>query len=307
MTTISAAKTMSDFSGFIDKEKAGPIFEKAAQMSAIMQLCPQVPLGLSGTDVPVFTGEVEAGWVSEGNTKPKTEGGMALKTLTPKKLAAIHVVSQEVVRANPGGYVDLMRVKIAEAFAKSFDAAAFHGKDLATGGAGPFATSIADTTKSVELGGRPTDEGGVYADIIDGLQEITDEDKELTGFALSPRIEPRMLLAVDTSGRPIFQDLPATEGSPRVSRLIGRPAYFSKAVHQADSTVEAIGGDWTQAAWGVIGGISYAVSTEASVTINGTLSSVWEKNLVAIRLEAEYGFVVNDADAFVQYLNNSGS
>lgn len=116
-----------------------------------------------------------------------------------------------------------------------------------------------------------------------------------------------MLLAVDTSGRPIFQDLPATEGSPRVSRLIGRPAYFSKAVHQADSTVEAIGGDWTQAAWGVIGGISYAVSTEASVTINGTLSSVWEKNLVAIRLEAEYGFVVNDADAFVQYLNNSGS
>lgn len=40
------------------------------------------------------------------------------------------------------------------------------------------------------------------------------------------------------------------------------------------------------------------MSTEATVTINGTLTSLWEHNLVAIRAEAEYGWLVNDAESF---------
>jgi hypothetical protein len=43
------------------------------------------------------------------------------------------------------------------------------------------------------------------------------------------------------------------------------------------------------------------VSTEAAVTINGSLVSLFERNLVAILAEAEYGFVVNDVEAFVAY------
>lgn len=306
MTTISAAKKMSDFSGFIDKEKAGPIFEKAAESSIIMRLVRQVPLGLVGTDIPVFTGTVQAGWVSEGDRKPKTEGSMALKTLTPKKLAAIHVVSQEVLRADPGTYLELMQKEIGEAFARSFDAACIHGKDLVTGGAGPFTTSIADTTKSQEFGGSAATDGGVYRDLVEGLEELVGADKELNGFAVSPRLEPRLLGAVDTAGRPIWSATAPTDGLPS-SNLLGRPAFVSKSVHEADSTVEAIGGDWTQAAWGVIGGINYSVSAETAVTINGSLVSLWENNLVAIRMEAEYGWVCADTDAFVLYLNNSGS
>ena len=49
------------------------------------------------------------------------------------------------------------------------------------------------------------------------------------------------------------------------------------------------------------------MSTEASVTINGSLTSLWEKNLVAIRAEAEYGFVVNDVDAFTKLTNIGNS
>ena len=49
--------------------------------------------------------------------------------------------------------------------------------------------------------------------------------------------------------------------------------------------------------------ISYDVSTESTVTINGELVSLWEHNLLAVRAEAEYGFLVNDVDAFVTYIN----
>jgi HK97 family phage major capsid protein len=95
-----------------------------------------VPLGFSGKSIPVVTGKVTAGWVAEGAQKPASSGSMALKTMDPKKLAAIAVVSAEVVRANPGGYMDVLRPQIAEAFAIAFDAAALHGTSS------PFSTNI---------------------------------------------------------------------------------------------------------------------------------------------------------------------
>ena len=67
------------------------------------------------------------------------------------------------------------------------------------------------------------------------------------------------------------------------------------------------GGDWTQAAWGAVGGISYRISTEAPVTINGSLVSLFENNLVAILAEAEYGFLVNDMDAFTKLTNTNNT
>jgi HK97 family phage major capsid protein len=304
---ITAAKAMSDFSGFLTPEQSAPIFEKAAQISVVQRLAQRVPLGISGVDVPVFTGTVAAGWVAESGTKPATEGGMSLLTMSPKKLAAIFVQSAEVVRANPGTYMDVMRDKVAEAFAIAFDKATLHGTST------PFDATdgkpVADTTKSVELGSNAQAAGGVWQDLVNGLEELVDADKELNGFAISPRMEPRLLGAVDTTGHPIFVADPVgpnTALSYSSGRLIGRPVAISKAVH-ADATVEGFGGDWTQVAWGAVGGISYSVSTEATVTINGSLVSLWEKNLVAVLAEAEYGWVNADPDAFVIYHNATGS
>ena len=69
--------------------------------------------------------------------------------------------------------------------------------------------------------------------------------------------------------------------------------------------VLGFGGDFTKGAWGAVGGISYRVSTEATVTINGTLTSLWEHNLVAVLAEAEYGFVSADDEAYVRLDNAS--
>lgn len=62
-------------------------------------------------------------------------------------------------------------------------------------------------------------------------------------------------------------------------------------------------GDFTKGAWGAVGGINYRVSTEATVTINGSLVSLFENNLVAVLAEAEYGFVMADTEAFVRLEN----
>lgn len=305
---ITAATKTSDFSGFISPEMSEDIFKEARRFSAVQQLVRQVPLGASGKSIPVTTGKPTVGWVGEGGQKPASAGSKALKTITPKKAAAIVVVSAEVVRANPGGYITDLRGDLAEAFGTAFDLAALYdqGPD-GTAGAGPFDTYLSQTTKSVELGTTTQANGGIHGDIVAGLTALVNDDKKLTGFAFDDRMEPRFYGAVDSSGRPLYVDLPYDAAAGAVARpgtLLSRPSYMTDGIYSGAATdVYGFGGDWRQAAWGVVGGISYRVSTEATVTINGTLTSLFENNLVAILAEAEYGWLVNDVEAFVKYVD----
>lgn len=311
---ITAPTKTSDFAGFLSPEMSGPIFEEAAKVSVVQRLVQRVPLGPTGKAIPVVTGKMSAGWVAEGAQKPASKGALALKTIEPKKLAAIAVVSAEVVRANPGGYMDLLRPQIAEAFALAFDLAALYdrGPD-GTASGGPFATHVAQTTKAVDLEtedltlAKPIT---IHSNVVAGLKALVDDGKRLTGFALDEVTEPLFLDATDKNGRPIYIDTPltdTTQAAARPGRLINRPTWMSDGIAEpvpgtaSTDYVVAFGGNWRQAAWGAVGGISYDVSTEATVTINGTLTSLWENNLVAIRAEAEYGWLVNDVESFVKY------
>lgn len=296
---ITAPTKTSDFSGFLKPELSSPIFEKARRQSVVQNLARQVPLGINGQEIPVVTTKATADWVSEGGQKPTSKGGVTLKTITPKKIAGIVVVSAEVVRANPANYIELVRDDLAEAFAISFDAAALHGTKSPFG-----ANNFLDaTTKAVALGTAADNKGGIHADFNAGLRLLVNDKKKLTGFALDSLVEPDLNGATDTNGRPLFIDVPLEGNAPaaRGGRLLARPAFMGDGVAAEAPGAVAYGGDWSQAAWGVVGGITYDVSTETAVTINGELVSLWEHNLVAIRAEAEYGWLLNDAEAFVKY------
>ena len=119
----------------------------------MQRLARQIPLGINGQSIPVVTGNLTAGWVAEGAQKPASAGTMALKTMDPKKLAVIAVVSAEVVRANPGDYMNFIRDDVARAFAVAFDAAALHGTST------PFSTYVDQT---VQLGRVHRHHAGVH-------------------------------------------------------------------------------------------------------------------------------------------------
>ena len=298
---ITAATKNSDFSGFLNRDQSAAIFEQAAKTSVVQQLAQRVPLGVNGQSIPVTTGKMSAGWVAEGAQKPASKGTMALKTIDPKKIAAIAVVSAEVVRANPGGYMDLLRPQIAEAFAVAFDAAALYGTSS------PFSTNLATGSSVQEFTGTTPAFTAVYDDLNAGLSTLVNAGKKLTGWAFDNRMEPVLNGSKDTAGRPLFTEAPFTEtaGPIREGRLLGRTAYIGDGIYDASTKTYGFAGDWSQAVWGAVGGINYNVSTEATVTINGSLVSLWENNLVAILAEAEYGFLVNDAASFVRFANNA--
>lgn len=322
MADQTAATKLSDFNaGFLTPNQAAPYFERAARASVAMRLGVQVPVGISGEAIPVVTGRAQASWVTEGARKPSTSTGLGIKTLEPKKLVSISVVSAETVRKNPGNYMNVLRNQIGDAFAYSFDLAIFHGVDMA-GNVGPFGTFLDQTTKAVELGAESAANGGVYRDLVDALQlVVTDTSaiaggpttfrRRLSGWAIDSVAEPTLLASVDTTGRPLFVDTPRNDSASPLTegRLLARPALIGEGVAPDNNltTVVGYGGDFTQLVWGVTSGIAFSVSNQASVTINGSLVSLWENNLLAIKAEAEYGALINDIKSFVRLKNATGS
>lgn len=297
---ITAAKKLSDFNGFIKPELAGPIFDEAAKGSAAMSLIRKVPLGASGQAFPIVTSKPTANWTAEGAQKHTTEAGLGLVKMEPKKLTAIAVASQEVIRANPGGYSKTLKGLLADAFARAFDLAVFHNKGGDGNGTSPFETTLAATTKSVTLGAAAGT--NTYDDLVKAmaLNLQGTPKKQVTGFAFDTGFEIDLLNAKDTAGRPLFVEAAYTGAVPalRSGSVLGRTTYMHENVG-LDKTV-GFAGDWSKCAWGTVGGITMDISTEATVTIGGQLVSLYENNLVAVRAEAEYGFAVADKDAFVK-------
>ena len=288
-----AKLTDSMFSGFLNPVLAQDYFAEVEKVSTVQQVARKIPLGPSGVRIPHWDGDVTARWVGETEQKPVTKGGMSKQDVVPFKIASIFAASAEVVRANPANYLNTMRSKIGEAIALAFDAAVLHGINS------PFGADLADTTKFVELGPN------AYESLNEGLKLLLADGKKWTGTLLDSVAEPTLNGSVDKSGRPMF--IEATYGDTssafRSGRIMGRPTFIGD--HVKNAPIVGFQGDWQQVIWGQIGGISYDVSDQATLdmSVNGDgtgIVSLWQQNMLAIRVEAEFGVLVNDPEAFVK-------
>ncbi len=276
------------------REVSGFIFERAERQSAVMQLVPRESLPTTGKTIPVVTGRPSAGWVSEGGRKPVSDMTVGVKIMDPKKLAVIVPFSKEYLRDDKIGLMRMLRPKIAEAFATAFDAAALHGAST------PFTTYVNQTTNEVTLG--TATEGGYHADLTQVIAETVGGENRgkgyrHTGWAFDTVAEPTLLASYDGQGRPLLVETATNDGT--IPRLIGRRvSYFDNV---GDSNVIGFGGDWSQARYGVAEDINYDISKEASIELaDSTVLHLWQNNLVALLAEAEYGFIVNDPQAFTR-------
>ena len=295
------------FSGYLNPEQAKDYFAQAEKTSIIQQIAQKIPMGSTGVKIPHWTGNVSASWIGEGDMKPITKGDLSSQTIAPHKIATIFVASAETVRANPANYLGTMRTKVATAIALAFDNAVIAGTNT------PFGAYIAQTTKSVSLAdplGASKDfkDGSqAYTALNNGLSLLLGAGKTWNGTLFDNVAEPILNGATDAALRPLFleatyQDINAPF---RSGRVLGRPTYLSD--HVASGTTVGYMGDFSQILWGQVGGLSFDVSDQATLNL-GTFASpnfvsLWQHNLVAVRVEAEFGVLVNDKDAFVKLTN----
>lgn len=289
--------TTNDFAGFLEPKMAAPIFEEAAKRSLIQPLAKKVEMGPTGVTVPFWDGDVQAHWVDEAGKKPLAKGGFDKFSMAPKKIAVIFAMSAEVVRANPMNYINIMRSKVAEAFAVAFDKAVIHGEDS------PFGAYLNETTKQVSLS-----DPNAYGATNNALNLLVKDGKKFTGGILDAKAEPIINDALDNNGRPLFIEPTYTDTNSltRVGRILSRPVAIAEGV--ADSLAsDDLGyyGDFSKILWGQVGGISYDISDQATLDLSAAqdgsgMTSLWQHNLVAVRCEAEYAALVRDPEAFVK-------
>ncbi|AOZ61257.1 major capsid protein [Mycobacterium phage DarthPhader] len=295
------------FKGYLDPEEAQDYFAEAEKTSIVQQFARKVPMGTTGQKIPHWIGDVSASWIGEGDMKPITKGNMTSQTIAPHKIATIFVASAETVRANPANYLGTMRTKVATAFAMKFDSAALDGVGS------PFPTNMAQTLKKVSLV-DPGGAGNSSADLtvydavaVTGLKALVDDDKKWTATLLDDKVEPILNGAKDQNGRPLFIESTYGEASSpfRSGRIVARPTILSD--HVAEGTTLGYMGDFSQIIWGQVGGLSFDVTDQATLNLGTPQApefvSLWQHNLVAVRVEAEYALHINDVQAFVKLTN----
>lgn len=316
---VTAPLTLSNVdASLLPRTITAPIFEKSVEASAVMQLARPAPLALDATtSVPIPMDVPVADWVGQAAKKPLSTGGVDVKQMQAKKVAVLIPVAMEVAKTNAGGLYDQLQKDLPTAFARAFDHATIHGKTM-KGATGPFTEYLAATTNSVALGTASQATGGIWADFVNGMAEVVDSDWDYTGTVADHRLKPSLLLATDTTGRPILVDT-QTPGTNMAAAgtLIGEPLAYSRSVSgkqrrqstSTDTGLRAIGGDWSQAAYGVGMDITVRISDQATyVDEEGGVHSAFQENLVLILAEAYYGFVLGDVDAFVKFTGTpSGS
>jgi hypothetical protein len=106
---------------------------------------------------------------------------------------------------------------------------------------------------------------------------------------------------------------PSAPFSVDQSALTGGTAATSTATIAAtgqggtDTSLRAVGGDWSQAAYGVGMDITLRISKEASYFDGTNWHSAFQENLVLVLAEAYYGFVMGAKRAFVTYTKGTAA
>lgn len=155
-TTISSLES----SGNLPKPMAQEIIKKVNEESVVQKLAGTMPMSITGASIAVQTGQAQAGIVGEGEAKPVTNAGVAVKSIKPIKAAAIVYWSKEARMANPLGYLDFLQEQLTGAITRAFDLAVLHGKNAINGQTISGIEYVNQTTNRVELGTAAKDAGG---------------------------------------------------------------------------------------------------------------------------------------------------
>ena len=291
-TPVDLNRGSSNVSKILPKEISTEIWAKALEESAIMRLARQVNLPGTGVTIPMITADAAAAWVAESTEKAVSEASLDGKVLTPYKLAVIEIFSNEFRRDLPAVYSELAR-RLPNSIGKKFDETVFAGVAPGTGFdvlTNSTAVNIEDTT-----GGKT-----VYKNLVTVLSTVAATDAELTGWAISPKADAVLLGAVDSAGRPIF--IPNATDTRVIGSLLGSPVVRTRRAYKQGVANDVLGfaGDWSQAVWGMVNDISFAISEEATINDGTKDIHLWQRNCFAIRVEAELAFGCMNADAFVK-------
>ena len=280
--------------GKIPSEQGELVLKEFLTQSAVTQLAkPEVMT----KPVKEFTYLAEgpgAYWVGEAERIQTSKATWLTARMEAKKLGVILPASKEFLNYTVKDFFAQMGPAIAEAFYTKFDQAALFGTNTPYASGVSVWENIVASNNYIQQGTA----GNLYLDLNDLLALVEDGDNDPNGFTTTKRFRKDLRGAVDDKNLPIFNDARSGE----TAQALGLPIGYA-SVKSWDLTKAAlITGDWDYARYGVLQGIEYAVSEDATITTitdsEGNPINLFERDMFALRATMHIGFMTLKEDAF---------
>ena len=270
-------------------EVSSEIWTNTSEQSVFQRLARKIDLPAGGLQIPVITGDPEAGWVAETDEKPVADSTFGSKTMGVYKLAVIELFSDEFARDMNAVYNALVE-RLPQALGRKFDQTILGtvapGDNFDTLGAAP--EFVLD---------------GTVAPFFGALGSVSDAGGDVSAWALAPAAELAAMQINDTAGRPVLMGDLRDEAS--IGTILARPVYRARNV--AQDNVVGVAGDFSQAMWGAVEGIKVDINNQGTVTKGAEQINLWQRNMFAVRAEVEVGFAVRDVNRFAKLTKGADS
>lgn len=280
--------------GKIPSEQGELVLKDFLTQSAVTQLAkPEVMT----KPVKEFTYLAEgpgAYWVGEAEKIQTSKATWLTARMEAKKLGVILPVSKEFLNYTVKDFFAQMGPAIAEAFYTKFDQAALFGTNS------PYASGVS-VWENVVASNNYVQQGSadnLYLDLNDLLALVEEGDNDPNGFTTTKRFRKDLRGAVDEKNLPIFNDARSGE----TAQALGLPIGYASIKSWDAAKAALITGDWDYARYGVLQGIEYAVSEDATITTitdgQGNPINLFERDMFALRATMHIGFMTLKEDAF---------
>lgn len=286
----------------IPEEVSRQIIQDVPTQSKIMQMATRLPnMSRKQFRMPILDTLPTAYFVN-GDTGLKQTSEMAWsnKYINAEELAVIVPIAEAVLDDADYDIWGQVRPRIAEAFAKAFDAAVLVGTNAPADWPDDLLTACASASHSVDLSNIEGAGGDLY-DAIMGtsgvLAKIEEDGFMATGHIASMAIRAKLRGLRDGTGQPIFQrsmnngQNMQTEGR---YELDGAPIEFLDNGSVSSGTALDFVGDWSQLVWALRQDITYKILTEAVIQDNAgnIVYNLAQQDMVAIRAVIRMGWNV---------------
>lgn len=280
--------------GQIPSEEGTLILKDFLKNSVIAQLAKPEAMTKPVKEFTYLAEGPGAYWVDEGERIQTSKATWLTAKMEAKKLGVIIPVSKEFLRYTVTDFFAQMRPAIAEAFYIKFDQAALFGNDS------PYAAGVS-VWENIEASGNKIEQGtreNLYLDLNDLLALVEDGDNDPNGFTTTRRFRKDLRGAVDNNNLPIFND--ARGGA--TAQALGLPIGFADGKSWDYEKAQLITGDWDYARYGVLQGIEYSISEDATLTTivdaEGNPINLFERDMFALRVTMHVAFMTLKEDAF---------
>lgn len=295
-------------------EVSKEVWSGIQEESVIQRACTQTPLAGTGKTVPVITSDPVPTWPGETDQRTPSRGTVGAKAMKPYTASLLVPFSNEFKRDADTLYSAMVR-RFPKILAKSIDNRCLFGP--APGD--DFDTLAAIATVDVTQGA----DNAAYNGLLDAMSLVADtDDGEVSSWLLSTKGRLNFMRQLDANDQPVFVSDTNTVGG--VGALVGTPVFKSKAVGDPGGVgvprTFGFGGDWENASWGIVDGIRYSETDQASIQ-DGTvvvptsgvetveipnMINLFQQNMFAVKVEIEFGFRVRDAGQFVRLVGPDG-